>query len=254
MPSAEEVTSDSLDLNNTIRYEFEAVKNDLTAERRAELEARISELERQWIVSTGTWSITQLSLEGGTVRVKVVNRLNQYDESPLINLSIYDENNALIYTEEKNMEAGITDYAFNVADIANKRTAVVRAASKSDNAILAEGAVTLTTSDECFIATAAFGSKLQPAVALLRQFRDKCLLTNWLGKKFVEFYYRNSPPIANFIAANGVLRAIVRVLLIPLIIIAYGALNPVKAILALIILIGMILGFRNRNRKVLIGK
>jgi hypothetical protein len=39
--------------------------------------------------------------------------------------------------------------------------------------------------DECFIATVAFDSKLQPAVVLLRQFRDKILLKNIPGQKFV---------------------------------------------------------------------
>ncbi|MBP1760936.1 MAG: Ig domain protein group 2 domain protein [Firmicutes bacterium] len=44
--------------------------------------------------------------------------------------------------------------------------------------------------DECFIATAAFGSKFIWPVALLRHFRDQYLLTNDLGKAFVNFYYR----------------------------------------------------------------
>ncbi|MFZ2538638.1 MAG: Ig-like domain-containing protein, partial [Oscillospiraceae bacterium] len=80
--------------------------------------------------------------------------------------------------------------------------------------------------DECFIATAAFGSKLQPAVVLLRQFRDRCLLTNTLGRNFVKFYYHNSPPIAAYIAQSEPLKALVRVLLLPLIAIAYAMLHP----------------------------
>jgi hypothetical protein len=36
--------------------------------------------------------------------------------------------------------------------------------------------------DNCFIATAAFGSKFAPSVVLLRQFRDSCLLSNTPGQ------------------------------------------------------------------------
>jgi subtilisin family serine protease len=41
----------------------------------------------------------------------------------------------------------------------------------------------------CFIATAAYGSVMHPYVEKLRQFRDRHLLTNGIGKRFVEAYY-----------------------------------------------------------------
>ncbi|MDX1812115.1 MAG: CFI-box-CTERM domain-containing protein, partial [Gammaproteobacteria bacterium] len=69
----------------------------------------------------------------------------------------------------------------------------------------------------CFIATAAYGSYLHDDVAVLRQFRDKYLLTNTLGKAFVAFYYKNSPPIANYIAHHETLRSITRGLLTPIV-------------------------------------
>ncbi|HEX3029658.1 MAG TPA: Ig-like domain-containing protein, partial [Clostridia bacterium] len=105
--------------------------------------------------------------------------------------------------------------------------------------------------DECFIATAAFGSKFQPAVAMLRQFRDKCLLTNWLGTQFVKFYYKNSPPIAHFIAGNDTLRGIVRGMLVPFIAIAYGILHPVVGCLELIVVIFATVLWRKRRRKLI---
>lgn len=77
----------------------------------------------------------------------------------------------------------------------------------------------------CFIATAAFGSALQPQVALLRQFRDQMLLPSAWGRSFVQLYYTYSPPIADFIAAHEGLRAIVRVCLYPVIGVAYCLLN-----------------------------
>lgn len=81
--------------------------------------------------------------------------------------------------------------------------------------------------DECFIATAAFGSKFEPAVVLLRAFRDQFLLTNALGKKFVQFYYLTSPPIANYIADNMILKYFVRALLIPIVGLVYLLYHPI---------------------------
>jgi len=84
------------------------------------------------------------------------------------------------------------------------------------------GATISTTSDGgggggCFIATAAFGSIIESRVKLLRQFRDRFLLTNTPGKTFVRLYYAYSPPIADFISAHESLRMIVRWSLFPLI-------------------------------------
>jgi len=69
----------------------------------------------------------------------------------------------------------------------------------------------------CFIATAAYGSYLLPEVMILREFRDKHLLTNIPGRAFVAFYYRKSPPIADFIREHESAKTIVRYLLAPVI-------------------------------------
>ena len=62
----------------------------------------------------------------------------------------------------------------------------------------------------CFIATAAYGTETASQLDILRDFRDQVLLNNALGARFVEAYYRLSPPVANFIAKNDFLRAVVR--------------------------------------------
>lgn len=67
----------------------------------------------------------------------------------------------------------------------------------------------------CFIATAAYGSYLEPEVELLRNFRDRYLLTNAPGRAFVAWYYAHSPRIAAWIAPHPPLRALTRWLLSP---------------------------------------
>jgi hypothetical protein len=101
--------------------------------------------------------------------------------------------------------------------------------------------------DECFIATAAFGSKYDWPVALLRDFRDQFLLTNAMGTTFVSFYYKHSPPIAEAIASNQGLKILVRVLLAPVIAVVYLLYHPAIAIIALGLVIGAI-WFRSRPR------
>ena len=48
----------------------------------------------------------------------------------------------------------------------------------------------------CYIATAIYGSYDVPEVILFRKFRDLYLDKRRWGRRFVEFYYNNSPRIA----------------------------------------------------------
>lgn len=69
----------------------------------------------------------------------------------------------------------------------------------------------------CFIATACFGSVHSYQVEILRKFRDRFLTTNWLGKKFVSFYYKHSPPVANFLINHPFFKRTVRIALVPVV-------------------------------------
>lgn len=69
----------------------------------------------------------------------------------------------------------------------------------------------------CFIATAAFGSPLEPHVQILRDFRDEYLRGRAAGSSMVRLYEDLSPPVARFVSTNEVLKAAVRLSLLPLI-------------------------------------
>ncbi len=66
----------------------------------------------------------------------------------------------------------------------------------------------------CFIATAAYGTPTAKQLDVLRAFRDEVLLKSTVGSQLVNFYYKVSPPIANFISQHNVVRTLVRELLV----------------------------------------
>ena len=106
----------------------------------------------------------------------------------------------------------------------------------------------------CFIATAAYGSQQEHHVKVLRQFRDKYLLTNNPGRAFVKQYYRLSPPIARDIADSKTKKAVVRIALIPLYIFAYGMVNLGFWKMAMILLLTVVFSgflFRYGKRKLI---
>jgi hypothetical protein len=97
--------------------------------------------------------------------------------------------------------------------------------------------------EECFIATAAFGSPLAEEVAVLRRFRDSVLRTSSPGRAFIGLYYRYSPPAARFISQHEPLRAAVRGALYP---VAWAVSYPGVFMAIVIAMVGIFLGFRVR--------
>jgi hypothetical protein len=87
------------------------------------------------------------------------------------------------------------------------------------------------------IATAAYGSPLDPHVKILRRFRDTYLLTNKLGRRFVRIYYSYSPAIADYISKHDTLKAITRFTLLPIIGLSWVALKlgPIATLIIMII-------------------
>jgi subtilisin family serine protease len=90
----------------------------------------------------------------------------------------------------------------------------------------------------CFIATAAYGSYLAPEVEILKQFRDNHLMTNPVGRKFVELYYRHSPPLAEIIKKNESLRAASRLMLTPVIMLIAHPDTSLLVLSAIILILG----------------
>jgi len=116
---------------------------------------------------------------------------------------------------------------YNTAD-----TYIIRVRVTDNNGATAIGEVSVTATPSttattagtasdggggCFIATAAYGSYLNPHVEALRRFRDRYLITNAPGRLFVHIYYATSPPLADFIQRHAVIRVLVRISLTPLV-------------------------------------
>jgi uncharacterized repeat protein (TIGR01451 family) len=97
----------------------------------------------------------------------------------------------------------------------------------------------------CFIATAAYGSPLEPHVMALREFRDRYLQHTALGRAFIDFYYRHSPPLAAVISENAWLRFLVRMVLTPLVLaIAF----PLRALLLVALAVTLLLVMHRHAR------
>ncbi len=72
----------------------------------------------------------------------------------------------------------------------------------------------------CFVATAAYGYYSAPQVQLLREFRDRYLLGNGVGRVLVRWYYRHGPAAARWLEAHPVFKPVVRAALFPFIAVA----------------------------------
>ncbi len=69
---------------------------------------------------------------------------------------------------------------------------------------------TSTSSEGCFIATAAYSTPFHPDLHTFRRFRDRKLMSNFLGKFLVRLYYRFSPKMAYYLNRNLLLKEFVR--------------------------------------------
>ena len=96
-------------------------------------------------------------------------------------------------------------------------------ASSGTFAFRRDEAVDIAESGGCFIATAAYGSPLEPELAVLREFRDRYLMKHEVGRRLVSFYYRTAPALAPYVAKHAWLRAAIRTALEPHVIVMQHA-------------------------------
>ena len=138
----------------------------------------------------------------------------------------FDENNTIssgstvqiVYSVSSGQEGTFHFDEFNWVGYYQNTPEVERAAfghSEADD----QKTITFTYDNtaSCFIATAAYGSRMEPDLKILCEFRDRFLLTNAAGKSFVDLYYTYSPPVADFITRHDMLQAPVRWALLPLV-------------------------------------
>lgn len=102
----------------------------------------------------------------------------------------------------------------------------------------------------CFLATAAFGSPWHPHVQILRQFRGDILMQSQMGRDFVHWYYRISPPLANWIENHQWARYIISLLLMPIV---YSVVYPLLALsfmgtIFIILPLSLLMGLKLRRR------
>jgi len=83
--------------------------------------------------------------------------------------------------------------------------------------------ISFTKLSGCFVATAAFGSALEPRVQALRVARDELRPRSAAFSTAVDLYYQSGPPAAAFIARSDSARALVRTLLGPIVAVAQAA-------------------------------
>ena len=119
-------------------------------------------------------------------------------------------------------KSGSGTYAAPLTGLDSDTTYDFKAQLKYDDTVIEGTTLQLTTDTPstppptggCFIATAAYGTPTAEQIDVLREFRDIVLLESIAGSQFVALYYQLSPPVADFIAGNELLRTLVRELLV----------------------------------------
>ena len=92
--------------------------------------------------------------------------------------------------------------------------------------------------EDCFIATAIYGSPLEDNLILFRKFRDNFLLKNSAGRVLVKMYYRFSPPLSEYISRHRIHKIAARTALYPVV---YALKHPSAAMLVLLIMISSVM-------------
>jgi hypothetical protein len=80
---------------------------------------------------------------------------------------------------------------------------------------------------------------------VLREFRDRYLLTNRAGQAFVDWYYAVSPPVAAYIAEHDSLKTAVRLGLTPVV---YAVKYPAAALVMILVIPAVVIVRKRRGK------
>jgi hypothetical protein len=162
------------------------------------------------------FALTISSTAGGSVTVPGEGT-SKYDPGTEVNL--------VAEAEEGYRFGNWTGDVDTVADVGDATTTI----TMNDNYSVTANFEEKPSGGMCFIATAAYGTPMAEEVEILREFRDEYLLTNPMGQALVDFYYRVSPPMADFINEHPSLKPIVRAGLVPAVAMSAVAVNTSPA-------------------------
>ena len=137
----------------------------------------------------------------------------------------YDEGTVVDLVATPDAGYRFVNWTGDVGTIANVTVASTNITTNGNYSITAN----FGASGGCFIATAAYGTPMAEEIEILREFRDEYLLTNPVGKGLVDFYYKVSPPIAEFITEHPSLKPIVRAELLTAVVMSTIAVNTTPA-------------------------
>jgi uncharacterized repeat protein (TIGR01451 family) len=166
---------------------------------------------------------------------------------------IYDRGAVVNLVATSDADYQFDNWTGDVGTIVNVNAATTTITMSGNYSITANFEKVTPHGGGCFIATAAYGTPMAEEVQILREFRDEYLLTNPVGKGLVGFYYRVSPPIAEFITEHPSLKPIVRAGLVPAVAMSTVAVNTTPAekaaIIGLLALVSVVLAIWATRRR-----
>jgi len=123
----------------------------------------------------------------------------------------YEEGTVVSLAAEADEGYRFVRWTGDVGSIGDADAAETTIVMNGDHSITAD----FSAARECFIATATYGTPMADEVQVLRAFRDEHLMHNPIGRAFVAFYNKVSPPIAEFTTEHPTLKPVVWIGLLP---------------------------------------
>jgi signal recognition particle receptor subunit beta len=164
----------------------------------------------------------------------------------------YDEGTVVDLVATPGAGYRFVNWTSDVGTIANVEDATTNITMHDDYEITANFEEDTPFPIRCFIATAAYGTPMAEEIQILRELRDEYLLTNSLGQTFVDFYYKVSPPTAEFITEHPSLKPIVRTGLVPVVAMSTVVVDTTPAekmvMVGLMVLISVVVVWATRRR------